>query len=88
MEETDRLRTPKGAQMLVRLRYQMLGRLWWLVSPAAVLLLASERAWLQAPTLGTALAAVRLEQWVAVVLLALHGWFLWRGRDVGDCCPA
>lgn len=87
MEETDRLQTPDGARMLVRLRYRMLGRFWWLVSPGAVLLLAGERAWLQAPTLGTALAAVRIEQWVAVVLLALHGWFLWRGRKVGGSLP-
>lgn len=63
---------------LRRLRYGMLARLWWLVTPVAVFLWLRDPAWWRADfPLGT-LRAVRLEQWIALIQLALHGWFLWR----------
>jgi hypothetical protein len=65
------------------LRYRMLAQLWWLVSPPALWLLFWRPAWLRASGFVEALAAVRLEQWIAVVLLGLHVWFLWQGRRRG-----
>lgn len=56
----------------------MLARLWWLVTPVAVFLWLRDPAWWRADfPLGT-LRAVRLEQWIALIQLTLHGWFLWR----------
>ncbi len=56
----------------------MLAQLWCLVSPGAVFLLLRDRVWLhQGRDVMVALRAVRLEQWVAVLLLAAHGWYLW-----------
>ena len=55
----------------------MLAQLWCLVSPVAVLLLLRDRAWLhQGGGMAAGLRAVRLEQWVAVLLLLAHGWCL------------
>ena len=58
--------------------FRMLSLLWCLVSPGALFLLLRDRAWIDAPGLAAGLRAVRLEQWVAAVLLALHVRFLWR----------
>ena len=55
----------------------MLATLWCLVSPGAVLLLLREPAWRHAPDALSALRAVRLEQWIALLLLAAHAGFLW-----------
>jgi hypothetical protein len=63
---------------LRHLRYQMLARLWWLVTPVAIFLWLREPAWWRAKFPGESFRAVRLEQWIALVQLALHGWFLWR----------
>jgi len=56
----------------------MLARLWWLVTPVAVFLWVRDPAWWQAEFPHGTLRAVRLEQWIAMVQLVLHGWFLWR----------
>jgi len=61
-------------------RYRMLARLWCLLTPVALWLLFRDRGWLSAASAGEAWRKVRLEQWVAVVLVLLHGWFWWRGR--------
>ncbi len=56
----------------------MLAQLWCLVSPGAVFLLLRDRAWLhQGGDVVAGLRAVRLEQWVAVLLLTAHAWYLW-----------
>jgi hypothetical protein len=56
----------------------MLALLWCVVSPGALFLLLNDLAWLHHGTdLAAGLRAVRLEQWVAILLLAAHAWFLW-----------
>jgi hypothetical protein len=59
----------------------MLARLGWLASPVSVVLLFSDRAWAEATGPLAALGSVRLEQWVALAELALHGWLLWQARQ-------
>ncbi len=56
----------------------MMSLLWCLVSSGALFLLFRDRAWTDAPGPAAALRAVRLEQWVAFALLAVHVRFLWR----------
>ena len=58
--------------------FRMLSLLWCLVSPGALFLLLRDRAWTDSPGVVATLRAVRLEQWIAVVLLVLHLWFVWR----------
>ena len=58
--------------------FRMLSLLWGLVSPGALFLLFRDREWIDAPGLAAGFRAVRLEQWVAVALLAMHVRFLWR----------
>lgn len=58
--------------------FRMLSLLWCLVSPGALFLLFRDREWVDAPGLAAGFRAVRLEQWVATALLALHVRFLWR----------
>ena len=56
----------------------MLALLWCVVSPGALFLLLNDLAWLHHGTdLLAGLRAVRLEQWVAILLLTAHVWFLW-----------
>lgn len=56
----------------------MLALLWCVVSPGALFLLLSDLVWLHHGTdVAAALRAVRLEQWVAILLLVAHMWFLW-----------
>jgi hypothetical protein len=43
-------------------------------------ILVQDTSWLRADGLRAGLAAVRVEQWIAVGLLALHAWFVWRWR--------
>ena len=51
--------------------------LWVFPSAGGVwLLFAEEREWLQQTSFGAAVAAVRLEQWIGLGLLALHTLFL------------
>jgi hypothetical protein len=57
-----------------------LALLWCFPSAGALWLLAHDPQWLRAGGVRAALLTVRLEQWVAVGLLALHGWFFWRWR--------
>lgn len=58
--------------------FRMLSLLWCLVSPGALFLLLRDREWIDATGLAAGFRAVRLEQWVAAALLALHVRFLWR----------
>lgn len=62
------------------LRFRTLAQLWCLVSPVALHLVVRDRLWLSAHSPREFLDAVRIEQWVAVALLALHVRFL-----VGAC---
>ena len=56
----------------------MLALLWCVVSPGALFLLLSDLAWLHhGADVRAGLRAVRLEQWVAALLLLAHFWFLW-----------
>ncbi len=57
------------------LRLQMLARLWWFVSFGALVLLC-DRFSSRLEEAGR--TAVTLEEWVALALLALHGWWYWR----------
>ena len=70
------------------LRCRMLARLGWLASPVSVAILVGDRAWAQADGPLAALGSVRLEQWVALVQLALHGWLLWQARQPEPTDPA
>ena len=54
----------------------MLAMLWCLVSPGAAFLLWREPEWRQAGGLLAGIRLVRLEQWVAIGLLAAHAWYL------------
>ena len=65
------------------IRYRMLALLWCMVSPPALFLILRERAWLHAGDFTRAVTAVRLEQWIALVLLLCHGWFAWRAWRIG-----
>lgn len=65
----------------------MLARLWCLLTPVAFWLLFRDRAWLKADGVGQAFREVRLEQWVAAVIIGLHGWFWWRGRGKTNPAP-
>lgn len=58
-----------------RWRWQMLTVLWTAVSAGAVVLWVRDPAWLTAPGGWARLRAVRLEQWLALVLLGLHAAF-------------
>jgi len=57
------------------LRLQMLARLWWFVSFGAGVLLCDR---LSSRLQDADWNAVTLEEWVALALLALHGWWYWR----------
>ena len=61
----------------------MLALLWCMVSPPALFLILRERAGLHAGDFTRAVTAVRLEQWIALVLLLCHGWFAWRAWRIG-----
>lgn len=70
-----------------RLRWRTLTLLWCAVSMGAVLLWVREQSWMAGPGLWARVKAVRLEQWVALVLLGLHGGFAWawlRARRDGE----
>jgi len=69
------------------LRVRMLARLGWLASPVSVAILVGDRAWAQADGPLAALSSVRLEQWVALAQLGLHGWLLWRARQPEPFVP-
>jgi hypothetical protein len=62
------------------LLYRTLTLLWLFPSVGALLLLVHDAAWWRAGGFLAGLGAVRLEQWIAIGLLALHGWFAWRWR--------
>ena len=65
------------------LRYRTLTLLWCFPSMGAVFVFLNDAAWWRAEGMGAQLEAVRLEQWMALGLLALHGWFAWRWRSCG-----
>lgn len=60
------------------LLYRTLTLLWFFPSLGALFVLLHDAAWWRAEGFGACLAAVRVEQWIAVGLLALHCWFAWR----------
>jgi hypothetical protein len=73
-----------------RLRWlscRMLARLGWLASPVSVAILVGDRAWAQADGPLAALGSVRLEQWVALAQLGLHGWLLGQARQPEPVVP-
>jgi len=62
-------------------RYKMLSLLWIFPSLGAVVILALDGpSWIHGAGLGERLAAIPLQSWIAVTLLALHGLFLWLAR--------
>jgi hypothetical protein len=67
---SDPARTP--------INYRILALLWVFVSGPAVYLLWRDQTWLTANGIAESVRAIRLEQWVAFVLLGVHGWFLYR----------
>jgi hypothetical protein len=69
------------------LRCRMLAWLGWLASPVSVAILVGDRAWAQADGPLAALGSVRLEQWVALGQLGLHGWLLWQARQPEPVVP-
>jgi hypothetical protein len=66
-------------------RYKMLAMLWLLPSLGAVFVFAnSPKPWLRSNSIGEGLAAVRFEEWAALVLLLAHVFFVgkaFRHRD-------
>lgn len=56
----------------------MLARLGWVASPVAVFLILSDRVWWRPDDPVASLGSVRLEQWLALAQLGLHGWLLWQ----------
>lgn len=54
--------------------------LWIFPSVGALWILAQNAEWLRTGGLLASLAAVRLEQWIAVGTLLAHAWFIWRWR--------
>lgn len=63
------------------LNFRILACLWVFVSVGAVYLLFRNPEWRTAPDLLRAFGAVRMEQWVAVLLLVVQGWLIahaWR----------
>lgn len=68
-------------------RYTMLSLLWVFPSFGALFILGRDAdEWLRAPSVNAALSAVRMEDWVAAGLLALHLWLItravwWRRRE-------
>lgn len=62
------------------IRYRVLAMLWIPVSLGALFLLGRDDSWRTAQGLAARLEAVRIEQWTAVLLLGVHGWFLVRAR--------
>jgi len=63
--------------------FRILSLLWSAVSLGAVLLLLRDPQWRHAGGVLAALQSVRIEQWVALALLAVHAWLLWRARRAG-----
>jgi hypothetical protein len=66
--------------------FGILAILWIFPSIGAIWILLADFAWLEAPTWLARLRAIPLEQWVAILLLAAHGlWvylaFRWRRRE-------
>lgn len=61
--------------------FRTLTILWIFPSVGAVWILLHDTHWLAANGLIAAVLAVRAEQWLAVGLLFLHGWFAWRWRQ-------
>ncbi|HXG49719.1 MAG TPA: hypothetical protein VNO52_19020 [Methylomirabilota bacterium] len=60
-------------------RYTMLSLLWVFPSFGALFILGRNAdQWLRAPSVNAALRALRLEDWLAMGLLALHAWFIAR----------
>ena len=71
---TLRPATPASRALL----YRTLTLLWVFPTVGALFVLLHDAAWWRAEGFATRLAAVRVEQWIAVGLLALHAWFAWR----------
>lgn len=69
-----------GTVPLSGVRYRVLAVLWVPVSLGALFLLGRDDSWRTTQGLVARLEAVRIEQWTAVLLLGLHGWFLVRAR--------
>ena len=63
------------------LLYRTLTLLWCFPSLGALFVLLHDATWWRAEGFVARLAAVRVEQWIAAGLLALHGWFAWRWRS-------
>ncbi len=68
----------------VPMNFRILALLWVMVSIPAVFLLLWEPGWFKAGTAMGRLRALRLEQWLALVLLALQVYWLIRARQERD----
>ncbi|HAB15506.1 MAG TPA: hypothetical protein DCE44_03545 [Verrucomicrobiales bacterium] len=65
------------------MNYRILAGLWWFVSLPAIYLLWRDPGWLEGTRGWQGLQAVRVEHWVALGLIAVHGCLLvraWRER--------
>jgi len=74
-------RAPRGQKAVL---FAVLSVLWVFPSLGAIWILALNwRNWSQEPTVLSAIQATRLEQWLALALLAAHGLFIFLARRVG-----
>ena len=62
------------------LNFRILAVLWSFVSAGAVFLVFRDPGWRMAPTVLSALGAVRIEQWVALLLIGVQVWLVIRAR--------
>ncbi len=60
--------------------FRTLTILWSFPSLGAIWILSHDAQWVHANGVIAAFLAVRAEQWLAIALLLLHGWFAWRWR--------
>ena len=67
------------------LNFRILALLWLFVSAGAAYLLVRDPGWRTASGILQALGAVRMEQWLAILLLGVQVWLVfrgwWRGRS-------
>jgi hypothetical protein len=56
--------------------YRMLAWLWCLVTPGAVFLMIQNSDWRREVGWKAMLQSVRIEQWVGLALVLVHGWFI------------
>ncbi|MBX3734635.1 MAG: hypothetical protein KF791_18820 [Verrucomicrobiae bacterium] len=71
-------RQPEFRPATARLNFRILALLWLPVSAGALFLLFQDTAWRHQATVPKAIAAVRIEQWLALLLLAVHAGIGWR----------